>query len=345
MAKPELNETPAILKSKKELIIESFQSMDSLMLEVLLDDYKSYEDEAKEVFVERINEAFSRLKMHGDTFLTPYKGFCQHKLCGNNGCEGYSFLGNNSKNHIDLIFEETDNEVTDISQCNGFVKNDSSVETGFLLDLETIYDDELSFPPSKEFKKKIQKCKSAYKELIQHQNRVIGKEVYADWIEKFSDLYESFRWPNTIYPEIDKFLELYRRINKLNNSLQSSDAAKEALKEFQNIDQSNETELLKWLTKYEQIRDKVFVSIFEDIDVENLEADAYFIVDLFKISTSDFIDVARFNCLIDKHYWKMLDKYTTFSKLEAIQHVGENDEMANFVTSLSYHLEKRGMEL
>ena len=60
-------------KTKLELIIENFESMNLSMLDVLLDDDKTYQDARKEVFIEKIEEIFSKLKSNGDTRLDSYK--------------------------------------------------------------------------------------------------------------------------------------------------------------------------------------------------------------------------------------------------------------------------------
>jgi hypothetical protein len=331
--------------NKKELIIESFQKMDSTMLEILLDDNKTYQDAAKEVFLEKINDAFSKLNKSGDTFLLSYEGFCNSEECSNKGCKGYSFIGNKSKKHIDLIFEELDDDINDIYHCSGFKTKDTSVETESLIYIDIKNDEKADFKPSIDFLIKSQKCKLAYEELIQYQNKVIDKEVYLVWLEKFHHLYKSFDLPPFFYSEFDKFHTLYYRINELNDFLQSTDFAREAVTDFQNIDKYNEPQLLKWLIKYEKIGENLTLFLFEDIDFENPEKSEYFVVDNFKISTSDFICVAKFKFMFDEHYWNMLEKYSTFSEEETIRYINENDEISKYISSLSYHLDKKGIQL
>lgn len=331
--------------NKKELIIESFQKMDSAMLEILLDDNKTYQDAAKDMFLEKLNKAFSEFKEKGDTFLFSYKGFCNSNECNNKGCSGYSFVGNNSKNYIDFIFQETENEINDIFHCNGFEITGKSIETNNPISVFICNDEKADFKPSIDFLIKSQKCKLAYEELIHFQNTVIDKEVYLVWLEKFYPLYKSFDLPPIFYAEFDKFYWLYSRINELKDFLQSSDFAKEAVIDFQNIDKYNEPQLLKWLIKYEQTGNHLTLFLYEDIDFEYPEKSEYFVVDNFKISTSDFKVIAKFKFLFDEHYWEMLEKYSTFSEEETIRYVNENDEMSKYINSLSYHLDKRGIQL
>ncbi len=313
------------------------------MLEILLDESKTYQDARKEIFLEKVNDAFSKLKENDDTFLLSYKGVCNSEACPNKGCRGYSFVGNNSKNHIDLIFDELDDDINDIYHCNGFETNDKSIETENLIYIEIKHDEKADFKPSIDFLIKSQNCKLGYEELAQHQNTVIDKEVYLVWLEKFYHLYKSFDLPPIFFAEFDRFYWLYYRINELRGFLQSSDFAKEAIKEFQAIDKSNEPQLLKWLIKYEKTGDNLRLFIYEDIDFEYPETSDYFETADFKINTSDFRHIAKFKFLFDEHYWNMLEKYSTFSEEETTQYINENNEMSNYISSLTYHLEKRGI--
>ena len=331
----------------KASIIESFQKMDWDMLAVLLDNNKTYQNATKEVFLEKLNVAFLELKQNGDTFLLSHKGFCNFDETPNKVCKGYSFVGNKSKKHIDLIFDELDNNINDIYHCSVFKTNDKTVETESLIWIDIMNDERADFKPSIDFLIKSQKCKLAYDELIQHQNIVIGKEVYLVWLEKFCHLKKSFDLQAFNYAGFDKFYWLYNRIDELKHYLQSDDFAKEALKEFQSIDKNNERKLLKWLVKYEKTSDALIMLLylFEEIDFENLEDNAYFKVDGLKIKTLDFKCLAKFRFLFDNHYWNMLEKHTTFTKEETTRHMNENNEMSNYINSLSYHLDKRGVEL
>jgi hypothetical protein len=246
-----------------------------------------------------------------------------------------------------LIFEELDNDVNDIYHCNGFKNNDISVETENLISIDIKNDEKADFKPSFDFLIKSQKCKLAYEELTQYQATIIDKDVYLVWLQKFYYLYISFDLPPYFYSEFDKFHTIYSRINELKEFLQSSDSAKEAVKEFQTIDKSNETQLLKWLIKYEQTGNNLilFLDIYWDFNFENPEKSEYFEVDVLKIKTSDFIHIAKFKFLFDEHYWIMLEKYTTSSTEETTRYINENGEMTNFNNSLSYHIDKRGIQL
>lgn len=318
------------------------------MLDILLDENKTYQEARKEVFIEKFNDVFSKLKKDGDTFLSSHIGFCNSIICSNKGCKGYSFVGNKSKKHIDLIFDELNDEINDIFHCNGFQTNDKSIETESLIDIDIKNDEKADFKPCIDFLLKSQKCKMAYEELIQYQNSIIDKTIYLSWLEKYFELNKTFTGKGFLsynYSDFHNFYWLYFRINELNDFLQSSESAKEAVEEFQTNDKSNESQLLKWLIKYEKIGDDLSLFLYEDIDFEYPEKSEYFVVDNFKISTSDFIHVAKFKFLFDEYYWAMLEKYSTFSDEEKTRYVNENNVMSEYITSLTYHIDKRGIEL
>ena len=97
----------------------------------------------------------------------------------------------------------------------------------------------------------------AYEELNQYQNKILNKELYVEWLDKFYNLYKSFDLPPFFYSDYNKFHNLYYKISLLNDFLQSSNLAKDAIKEFKTIDKNNEQQLLKWLIKHEETGDNL----------------------------------------------------------------------------------------
>lgn len=328
-------------KTKLELIIENFESMNLSMLDVLLDDDKTYQDARKEVFLEKIEKIFSKLKSNGDTRLDSYKGFCNSDECSNKGCKGYAFVGNKSKSHIDLIFDETANDVNDIYDCVGFETIDKSIEKKNLLSIVVKRDEEANFKPSINYLIKSQKCNFACDELYRYKNKIINKDIYLPWLGYHNSLYKTFSLPPIMDAQYGRFYWLYSRMDDLKDYLQSDESAKKAVTEFQSIKIGNETQLLAWLVKYEKTGHDLTLFMYNDIDFENPENKLFFMLEDLKISTSDFKYIAKFKFLFDTHYWSMLEIYSTFSEEEKNQYINQNSEMAEYISSLSYHLEKR----
>ena len=332
-------------KTKLQLIIENLEKMDLSMLDVLLDENKTYQDARKEVFLKKIEEIFSKLKAKGDTRLESFKGFCNSNECSNKGCKGYSFVGNKSKSHIDLIFEETGADVNDIYDCFGFETLDDTVQRENILSIVIKKDEEATFKPSVDYLIKSQKCNFAYEELYKYKNVILSKDIYLLWLEKHNALYKTFTLPPIMHAQYGRFYWLYSHMDDLKEYLQSDESAKKAVNEFEKIKVGNETQLLAWLVKYEKTGHDLTLFMYNDINFEYPEEKSYFVFEALKISTSDFKYIAKFKFLFDKHYWDMLEKYTTFSEEEKHQYINQNSEMANHISSLSYHLEKRGLKI
>jgi hypothetical protein len=198
-----------MLNIKKERIVEAIQQMDSFKLSYLLDDDTTYSEAAKEAIVEKLHDIFNELRGFGDSNLLAYEGSCNAKACTNFGCSGYSFVGNYSKKHIDLIFEEEDDEVSDLYQCIYFAIDGNSIELAELLEINIKEDDKANFKPSTEFLIKSQKVKLAYEELMQYKDIAIDKAIYNAWLEKYDELYQSEDFPIFEYSNFEKFQKLY----------------------------------------------------------------------------------------------------------------------------------------
>lgn len=117
------------MTSKKQHIIHAITELDISKLEVLLDEDKTYQDTTKEMFISKLSEAFIKFKESKDDSLYFREGKCGSKLCKNRGCKGYTFIGNNSRLHMDLIFEESNNEIVDIYHCNDFSSSEVRIKS------------------------------------------------------------------------------------------------------------------------------------------------------------------------------------------------------------------------
>jgi len=329
--------------NKKELIIKSFQNMDLDMLVILLDENKTYQDATKEIFIEKLEIVFSHFKKKGDTLLFPYKGSCNSDECTNKGCSGYSFVGNNSKNHIDLIFQESNDDIEDIFHCNGFENINKSIEKINLITIEIYKDEKATFKPSVDFLIRNQKCKLAFEEIIQYQNKIIDQDIYIPWLEKHYKLYKYFDFPPYFYSDFYKFYSIYYDIKQLTEFLQTSDLSKEALEKYQENEINEEIQLIKWLSKYEHAGLNLALFLFKKNDFEYPEKFDYYQVGEIKIKAFDYVNIAKFKFIFEDHYWKMLDKYSIFSEEEKTRYSNEDGEMSYNISSLTYHLESRGI--
>jgi hypothetical protein len=89
------------------------------MVDILLDDTREYQNMKKDIFINKFGIALNEFIEVGDTFLNTTihinttNGYFDSVIC-NYSCLGYSFVGNNSRNYINLIFEIEDGQVLNI---------------------------------------------------------------------------------------------------------------------------------------------------------------------------------------------------------------------------------------
>jgi len=108
-------------RSYIQTILNAFVSMDIDTLRLYLKDEYSYEDTTKEIFLAEIERIFKRRKNAGDTKLIIYEGKCKDDNCDK---RGYRFVGNRSRNYIDLVFVTKKDDIINIFSYLGslFIK-------------------------------------------------------------------------------------------------------------------------------------------------------------------------------------------------------------------------------
>jgi len=126
-----------------------FTSMDIAKLRLHLKDEYTYQDTTKEIFLNEIESVFEAHRNSGDSELLIYEGACVgSKTCDNCGVKGYRFVGNHSKNYMDLLFEIEGDEIKDICDCMHF-KTDVHIEDlGIKADIDVnLYDHDIDAIP------------------------------------------------------------------------------------------------------------------------------------------------------------------------------------------------------
>lgn len=106
-------------KSQVDIILLAIQEMDVKTIDKNLNGTKTYQGFEKSIFIKKLQAAFDEFREAGDNFLNRHKGFCNSKSCSFN-CKGFSFIGDNSNNYFDLIFDITQGDIFDIYQCKSF---------------------------------------------------------------------------------------------------------------------------------------------------------------------------------------------------------------------------------
>jgi len=96
--------------------------MDIEMLDAILPNTITYNDVSKKNFIAALGMLFNEFRSYGDSHLIQFKGAC--KIC-KKGYPGFTFIGNNSKNFVNIIIEFPKNasgnfDIVDIFDCSSF---------------------------------------------------------------------------------------------------------------------------------------------------------------------------------------------------------------------------------
>ena len=297
--------------TKSQLIINALEQMDVGMLDILLDDEKTYQCATKEVFLKKLSKLFKNFQQENDTFFVARPGKCKSDECTNKGCSGYAFVGNKTDNYMSLVFEQVGDEYIDICNCNDFVADEYELEIEGTYRHRGLFlkDDELAdFVPSVDYLITSQKCQYAYEEIIQFGNQLMNKEMYTDWVAKHFYLYDSLGNIFSIPAAYKNFADAYILFNRFTETLKHEDQANEALTALQHINSSNETELLAWLLKYEALKKELLGLEMEYEDLE-ITGNKHFTFSDFTIDSSDFELLHRFIVQFEALYAPVWEKY------------------------------------
>lgn len=106
-------------------LIHYISQMDIEMIDAILPNNMTYNDVSKKHFIAALGMLFNEFRRHGDSHLIQFRGKCT--FC-KKGYPGFTYVGNHSKNFINIIIEfpkrPYDNiDVADIYDCATFKNN------------------------------------------------------------------------------------------------------------------------------------------------------------------------------------------------------------------------------
>lgn len=104
----------------RKKIIDSISKMNIESLTELLEDTFTYNDLSKKDFLNELDVTFNDFKELGDSFFEVQGGKCLSQSCNTKGGFGLSFVGNTSRETLNLIFKEYNSEFYDIFTCSNF---------------------------------------------------------------------------------------------------------------------------------------------------------------------------------------------------------------------------------
>jgi hypothetical protein len=125
-------------KTRLQAIIYYMAQLDADMIEDLLDDYRTYQDFPKYIFLHKLTQAFEQFQELGQRELKVYKGWCRG--CSK-GCGGYTFLAENGM-FMDILFKTNGEEIEDIYECNMLMNENGKAQSSKLqmVQIDPVFD-------------------------------------------------------------------------------------------------------------------------------------------------------------------------------------------------------------
>lgn len=100
------------------LVRKCIQEMNTEALYFLLDKERTYQNWKRNEFILKLERIIEQFKADGDTYLNAVQGACGGSC--SKGQNGYLFIGNHSKNYMNLLFVEEELQLTDLYECSMF---------------------------------------------------------------------------------------------------------------------------------------------------------------------------------------------------------------------------------
>lgn len=238
---------------KKSIILDAFSTMNLSLLEVTLDDYKTYQDATKEIFIEKVKLLFEEFKKNNDTYLMPIKGKCNSQYC-HFGCSGYAFVGNVSKSYINLIFEETENNFKYIFDCSDFKTDHKIKDLKVNLSIDINTDEKAHFIKTADYILTTDAALKAFSEIVSDSPQLIDLEQINHWVNKHNLLFEKISKGRFNYDEMkwSDFTVLYEKMQTIvdyfNSNHQFIDNALKSAKKLKT--EQNKSD---WIAAYEEL--------------------------------------------------------------------------------------------
>ena len=208
--------------TEKQQIIQAFKALDFERLETLLDDDKPYMDVPKELFLSTLK---SKLQTHINNGLKAY----ENVLIGswgtcNKGCKAYSFVKKDFPS-LNLFFEGTEDEVTDVYLCKG-LELETEDEEGWEIIFGFYEEDKVNFRPSLSYHTNTQQVNKAIDDfnfiafepivsienLVYWHNRYRQLSVDVNANDPFTSIkYRAYELFDKLHYKIDSLVNFYDR--------------------------------------------------------------------------------------------------------------------------------------
>ncbi len=236
--------------NKKQLIIKAFENLDADMLEVLLNDGQAYQDVPKDIFVEELRRYFTKIKTYEGVDLN-FKACKGHCGSCNKEKTGYSFINSENESMMSLIFDETEDDYTDIYKCGSFSPLDKEIETEWS-SISFYEEDKVNYLPTVKNFQDERLSNKAVKEIeteIENEG-ILSANFCVDWYQNYEKLQN---WSEIFNGKTYRYKkEVIDYISKLSFVVSMMKAEKLAYKywqEFINIPIISEESIKDWLIR------------------------------------------------------------------------------------------------
>lgn len=330
-------------KTYPKIIFDCFASMDIDRLQFHLKDEYSYQDTTKEVFLKELGKIFKEHKKAGDTELLIYEGKCAGQGCENCNKGGFRFIGNHSRNYLDLIFLIDSDDIKDIFDCSGFESKECHEEIKNKASIDINADDLITFNKTPEYWANVNSAITAYEEIVTSQPRMLTYDEMCYWLDRHAFTIKNIGNDDFISSRMKWgiFTNLYEKLSDFREYLSMyENAFNSANNAYQLV--ADEKDLITWMLEYETMFSKAPYYFRFGIlkDGEGYKSEH---IDSIIFTGTQFIEGFSFIASYRKHYSVVLNKYGIYTEDEISEVIGhtEYDFATNPVYSLKFHLEKR----
>ncbi len=301
-------------KTKKDRILEAIERMDTGMLDLLLADEKTYFDVRKGFFLEKLQLTFDAFRKRGDTKLLRHAGICNSNYCSNKGCTGYAFVGDKTEAYMQWLVKETEDDVEDIFHCSGLRRLDGIEAKGEYMYLDITEDEKVTFEQNEADLMMSHYCRVALDEYLEFEGDVIATETYTEWLRKHKALFFTFKLPPYDYREQINFHELFSELRSYHLFFISNLMVKAALEEFRSMDKQDDIAEIRWLVRYDVLREKLEIHINWRLKLTSDDIDACILIYHRKIRAIYYIEAAAFCDVHEDRYWDLYGRNSVFRR-------------------------------
>ncbi len=325
-------------------MLNYFASMNIEGLRMHLNATYSYQETSKEIFLNVLEKAFNSLRQENSELIIS-RGKCCSETCGNKHNSGFRFIGNKTKDYLDLIFNIKDDDIKDIYSCGEFCSDDNLNELANQYSIFINSDDRLDFYKSDLYYQKVELASNAINEIVFEPPRPIDFEKLESWVLEHSFSIELIGGFDIFAPRMkwSPFLRLYEELSEIYNFIKVNAAEIDrANREFEAINE--ESECIDWILFNETMVKNAplfwnYEYQGEGIYYAKTETDQ-------PIHFNGVQMLASFDFLkrYDKKLSELLDKYNALS-LEEEMEIMQSDPDKDFseIFNLRFHLKRRAI--